>query len=43
MIASGRVTRSTRQLLFLEGEIQVKGHAVATAQGIFKAVGLPAA
>jgi len=43
MVASGRVVRATRQLLFLDGEIQVKDRAIATAQGIFKAVGLPAA
>lgn len=36
MIASGRVVRATRSVLFLDGEIRINGRIIATAQGIFK-------
>ncbi|GAB2897468.1 PaaI family thioesterase [Paralcaligenes ginsengisoli] len=42
MIASGRVVRATRSLLFLDGEICVADGTIATAQGIFKPVRGPA-
>lgn len=38
MIATGRVVKTTRSLLFLDGEIRVADATIATAQSIFKIV-----